>query len=79
MVNKCIACCNRENKSTTVPFHHFPTDKSQQYQCFKRLNRLNVKDVPNKRVCGLHFHESSYLMDSIKKNNDKDTQNPKND
>jgi hypothetical protein len=77
MVKKCIACDNRENRSKNVSFHRFPTDKNQQHQWLKRLNQLNVKDVSNKRVCGLHFHPSSYLIDSTKKNNDNGTQNSK--
>jgi len=58
-----------------VSFHRFPTDKNEQYQWLKRLNRLDVKDVSNKRVCGLHFHASSYLISSTIKNNGNDSKN----
>jgi hypothetical protein len=41
----------------------------QQHQWLKRLNRLDIKDVSNKRVCGAHFDVSSFIVDSKKKRN----------
>jgi hypothetical protein len=69
MVKKCVACDNREHPSNIISFHRFPSDRIQQHQWLKRLNRLDVKDVSNKRICAAHFEASSFLLDSKKKRN----------
>lgn len=68
MVKQCIACDNRENRSNNISFHRFPVDWIQQQQWLKRLNRLDIKDVLNKRICGAHFDISSFMIQSTKKN-----------
>ncbi|CAF2150817.1 unnamed protein product [Rotaria magnacalcarata] len=67
MVKKCVACCNRENRSSNISFHRFPTDRIQQQQWLTRLKRLDIKDVSNKRVCAIHFDVSSFIVQSKKK------------
>jgi hypothetical protein len=67
MVKKYVACDNREHRSNIISFHRFPSDRVQQHQWLKRLNRLDLKDVSNKRVCAVHFEASSFLADSKKK------------
>jgi hypothetical protein len=77
MVKRCIACSNQENRSNNISFHRFPSDKTQQHQWLKRLNRLDIKDVSNKRVCGVHFDASSFMVNLTKKKSNNTTQDVK--
>jgi hypothetical protein len=69
MVRTCIACSNREGLSQNVTFHCLPTDTNLRYVWLKRLNRLDLTNFSNRRVCSHHFSTSSFKMKSKKNAN----------
>ncbi|CAF1543397.1 unnamed protein product, partial [Adineta ricciae] len=61
MVKRCVGCPNKETSSTNISFHRFPADKKLQQRWLAILNRTDLTDVCNKRVCADHFDSSSFV------------------
>jgi hypothetical protein len=68
MVKRCVACLKQETRSNDSSFHRFPTDKNLQQTWLRLLNRPDLIDVSNQRVCSSHFDSSSFITTS---NNNK--------
>jgi hypothetical protein len=69
MVKRCVACLNKESPSINISFHRFPVDKNLQQIWLQALNRTDLTDVSNKRVCYNHFDSSSFAHTQAGKKN----------
>lgn len=69
MVRSCIACPNREKLSKSITFHALPADLHLRHIWLKRLNRLDLNDFSNRKVCCAHFSPSSFSIKSRKNTN----------
>jgi hypothetical protein len=55
MVKRCIVCLKEETQSTTSSFHRFPADKNLQQLWLTILDRPDLTDVSNYKVCESFF------------------------
>ncbi|CAF1466373.1 unnamed protein product [Rotaria sordida] len=64
MVKRCVVCLKQETRGISS-FHRFPADKNLQQSWLKMLNRPDLTDVSNYRVCDSHFDPSSFKINQI--------------
>ena len=64
MVKICIACSEKETRSSNCTFHRFPKEKNLQHTWLKLLNRLDLNNVAHQRVCSNHFDSSSFITNT---------------
>ena len=62
MVKRCVVCLKQETRSTSSSLHRFPADRNLQQLWLKILNRSDLTDVSNHRVCDSHFDSSSFII-----------------
>jgi len=77
MVKRCAVCLKEETRSTPSSFHRFPADKNLQQLWLTILNRPDLIDVSNRRICDSHFSSSSFEINQNNKKNVSITKNSK--
>ena len=69
MVKRCVSCHQQESRFDGRSLHRFPADKNLQKTWITLLNRLDLNDVTNHRVCSNHFDSSSFIVTPNNKQN----------